>query len=64
MMIIKISIFQSIQDLTIQSPDSVSVFLLRHNGGCNVRKLGWFPFGVCPDIPAFKVRVHTSEFKF
>ena len=40
-------------------------FLIRrHNDECNVRKFRRFLFGMNPDVPAFKVRVLTSDFEF
>ena len=43
-----------------------SVFLLRkrQNGECNVRNFRRFLFGKSPDVPAFKVHVFTSDFRF
>ena len=36
----------------------------RQNGECNVINHGEFLFGMSFDVPAFKVRVFTSDFKF
>ena len=33
----------------------------RKIGKCNVRNFRWFHFGMCPDVPAFKVRDSTSD---
>ena len=30
----------------------------------NVRHFQWFLFGMSPDVPAFKVRIFTTDFKF
>ena len=35
----------------------------KQNGECNVRNLRRFLFGMSADVPAFKVRVFTSDFK-
>ena len=40
------------------------VSVRRQNGECNVRHFRGFLFGMSPDVPAFEVRVFTSEFKF
>ena len=34
----------------------------RQNGDCNVRNFRWFLFGMSPGVPAFKVRVFTSDY--
>ena len=40
-------------------------FLIRRqNGECNVRSFREFLFGMSPDVPAFKVHIFTSDFKF
>ena len=40
-------------------------FLIRiQNGECNVRNFRRFLFGMSPDVPAFRVCVFTSDFKF
>ena len=36
----------------------------RQNGECNVRNFRRFLFGMSPVVPAFKVLVVTSVFKF
>ena len=36
----------------------------KQNGECNVRNFRWFLFGISPLVPAFKVLVFTSDFKF
>ena len=36
----------------------------KQNGDCNVGTFRRFHFGMSPDVPAFKVCVLTSDFKF
>ena len=36
----------------------------KENGECNVRHFTPFLFGMSPDVPAFKVCIFTSDFKF
>ena len=36
----------------------------KQNGTWNVRNFRQFIFGMSPDVPAFKVRVFTSDFEF
>ena len=39
-------------------------FLIRQNGECNFINFRQFLFGMSPHVPAFKVRIFTSDFKF
>ena len=45
---------------------SLNIFfsMKRQNGECNVRNFRRVLFGMSPDVPAFKARVFTSDFKF
>ena len=58
---IKRSRLQSTQD-----SHSVWVFFLtkKQNDECYVRNFRRFLFGMSPDVPAFKIPVFTSDFKF
>ena len=42
----------------------MSVFFLMKGKMANVEYFKWFLSGMSPDVPAFKVRVFTSDFRF
>ena len=40
------------------------IMIIRRNGECNIRNFRQFLFGMSHDVPAFKVHVFTSDFRF